>query len=360
MLANGASRVVVMEADGAEVGTARAVGCARRLAEPPPDGVKVRLQQIRDLYGEDMAVVESGLSRLVREGLSPGTDAAAHLLDAGGKRVRPLTVILSAACFGEPGRTVRDVAMVAELIHLATLLHDDVIDAGTERRGQPTSRRIWGNAVSVLSGDMLLTLALERTASVAPSGVLVDLLATLRRLVAGEILQLAGRGTLAHGEANYFRIIRDKTGSLFEWAARSGAACVGASSDACGALAEFGAHVGIAFQLIDDVLDYSGDPRAIGKALLGDLADGKLTLPLIRALAAVPALRIDVDAARSGDGDACLRVADVVRSSGVCDGVRALAREHSAQALAPLQTLPPSVARDLLGAIAEELSLRAS
>jgi octaprenyl-diphosphate synthase len=325
-----------------------------------PDGVTQPLRRIRSLHGEDLAVVEQELSRLVRRGIPPATDAATHLLEAGGKRVRPLTVILSAACFRTPDPVVRDVAVVAELIHLATLLHDDVIDEGTARRGRTTARRLWGNGVSVLSGDMLLTVALERTAAAAPPAVLTDLLATLRRLVDGEIRQLAGRGSLALDEEAYFQVVRDKTGSLFEWAARSGAACAGAPREACEALAEFGARVGLAFQLVDDVLDYAGDPRAAGKALLSDLAEGKLTLPLIRALDAVPSLRADVEAAGSGSAEAAQRVAEVVRSSGVCDGVRALARQHSAEALVPLGTLPPSTARDLLGAIARDLSARAS
>jgi len=326
----------------------------------PPDSVKERLRLIHSLFKEDMAAVENDLSGLVRSGESPATDSAAHLLEGGGKRVRPLTVILSAACFPGPARAVRDVAVVAELVHLSTLLHDDVIDEGMERRGRCTSRLKWGNAVSVLAGDMLLTQALERTATAAPPSVLADLFLTLRRLVDGEVLQLSGRSRLDVREEMYFRVVRDKTGSLFEWAARSGAVCAGASPEQAHALAEFGAQVGLAFQLIDDVLDYSGDPKIAGKALLADLMEGKLTLPLIRALAVDPSIQADVDALRSGDRRAASRVADAVRASGVCEGVRALAREASLRALSPLELLPTSPARDLLAAIARELSMRVS
>ncbi len=345
---------------GAEQATPPLGGPPYESSGAAPDSVKACLAQVRSQFGEEIEAIESELSRLVRLGTAPGTDAAAHLLEAGGKRVRPLTVILSAACFGKPNQTVRDVAVVAELVHLATLLHDDVIDDGKERRGRPTSRRIWGNAISVLSGDMLLTLALERTAASAPGFVLHDLFATLRRLVDGEILQLRGRGTLELDEASYFRIIRGKTASLFEWAARAGAACAGATPQNCAALGEFGARVGLAFQLVDDVLDYCGDPRDIGKALLGDLAEGKLTLPLIRTLEKTPAIRPHVHAARTGDHESALLVADAVRASGTCDSVRALAREQSSLALEPLKTLPPSAARDLLASIARELAARAS
>ena len=214
-----------------------------------------RLAEVQAILGTDVAAVDAELARMTRAGLAPATDSAVHLLEAGGKRVRPLTVLLSAACFGAPPVAARDLAVVAELVHLATLLHDDVIDEGQERRGRPTPRRIWGNAVSVLAGDLLLTHALERTATVAPKPVLLDLFATLRRLVDGEVVQLRGRMHLDPREDVYFQIVRDKTASLFAWAARARAAIAGAPADAAAALGEFGAHVGVAFQLVDDVLD---------------------------------------------------------------------------------------------------------
>jgi octaprenyl-diphosphate synthase len=324
-------------------------------AEAGPNSVRQRLEAIRALYGEDIGIVEEELARSVRSGVSPGTDSAVHLLEAGGKRVRPLTVILSAACFGAPGPAARSLGVVAELVHLATLLHDDVIDDGQQRRGKPTARSIWGNAVSVLSGDMLLTEALERTASLGLPSVLTDLFATLRRLVEGEILQLSGRTALDVDEATYFRVVRDKTGSLFEWAARSGAVCAGAPQGACRALGTFGARMGLAFQLVDDVLDYAGDANSAGKALFADLREGKITLPLIRALAVAPSLRKDVDASRRGDVEAALRVATAVQRSDACDAVRAIARPESNRALDALAVLPASAARDMLGAIAREL-----
>jgi octaprenyl-diphosphate synthase len=189
------------------------------------------------------------------------------------------------------------------------------------------------------------------------------LFATLRRLVDGEVVQLRGRLVLDPREEVYFRIIHDKTASLFAWAARSGATVSGAASDAAAALGDYGTHLGVAFQLVDDVLDYSGDPRTTGKALLADLLEGKLTLPLIRTLAAQPILAATVDEVRSGDGGsapAAQALADAVRASGTCDGVRALAREETSLALAALQALPQSSARDLLGGVARELASRAA
>ena len=318
-----------------------------------------RIAQVQALLSDDMAAIERELTRLTRQGVSPATDAATHLLEAGGKRVRPLTVLLSAACFAPVPAAARDLAVVAELIHLATLLHDDVIDDGQERRGRPAPRRVWGNAVSVLAGDLLLTHALERTAAAAPPAILSDLFATLRRLVDGEVVQLRGRTRLEPREDVYFRIVQDKTASLFVWAARSGASVAGAPPEAVQALGEFGAHVGLAFQLVDDVLDYDGDPLATGKTLLIDLVEGKLTLPLIRALAIRPSLTADVDAARSGDASAAARVAEAVRASDACAGVRALAREETERALGALERVPAGVARELLAAIIRDLASRA-
>jgi len=336
------------------------VAWLREAAERGGDRAAARLAQVHAVLADDMVAVDAELARLTREGVSPATDSAVHLLEAGGKRVRPLTVLLASACFGPPPPAARDVAVVAELIHLATLLHDDVVDDGQERRGRLTPRRMWGNAVSVLAGDLLLTHALERTASSSPPAVLTDLFATLRRLVDGEVVQLRGRARLDPREEVYFRVVRDKTASLFAWAARAGAVVAGAPAEAVTALGDFGERVGLAFQLVDDVLDYTGDPRAMGKALLGDLVEGKVTLPLIRVLAGRPALTADIDATREGDERAALRVAEAVRESGACEGVRALARDETVQALAALDRVPPSGARDMLGAIARELAARAA
>jgi octaprenyl-diphosphate synthase len=350
-------QIILNEATTAPAQSAAAL---RDAAERAGGRAVERLAQVRALLGDDMLAVDRELARVARDGLAPATDSATHLLEGGGKRVRPMAALLAAACFAPPPPAAREVAIVAELIHLATLLHDDVIDDGQERRGFPTPRRVWGNAVSVLAGDLLLTHALERTAAAAPHAVLLDLFATLRRLVDGEVVQLRGRTQLDVREETYFRIVRDKTASLFSWATRSGALVAGARPEAAGALGQFGASVGVAFQLVDDILDYSGDPSATGKALLGDLVEGKLTLPLIRTLAAAPDLAADIEAVRGGDVRAATRVAEAVRASGACESVRREARDETAKALAALESVPAGGARDLLGAIARELAARAA
>jgi octaprenyl-diphosphate synthase len=186
------------------------------------------------------------------------------------------------------------------------------------------------------------------------------LFATLRRLVDGEVIQLRGRAELDVREEVYFRVVRDKTASLFAWAGRAGALAAGAEPAAAAALGEFAERVGIAFQLVDDVLDYSGDPSITGKALLNDLVEGKITLPLIRALADRPALLSEVEAVRQGDERAAQRVAEAVAASRACDGVRSLARQETSRALEALEGLAPSTAREMLGAIARQLTSRAA
>jgi len=336
------------------------------VAERVGERAASRLVELRSLFGADLAYVERELAKDSSDGVAPATDAAAHLLLAGGKRVRPLCVLLSAACFGAEeasASATRDLAVVAELVHLATLLHDDVVDDADTRRGAVVARKVWGNAVSVLAGDLLLTHALERTAAAAPKddggATMTELIATLRRLVDGEVIQLRGRTRVDPSESVYFAIVEGKTASLFSWAARAGARSGGASAAHVDALGSFGRNVGVAFQLVDDALDYCGDPAHTGKKLLGDLREGKVTLPLIAAIAARPELSRALGAAREGDDGAAGELFAAVKACRGADVARARARKHTHTALAALSTLPPSRARDLLGALATELTSRA-
>jgi octaprenyl-diphosphate synthase len=325
--------------------------------------VASRLADVVAFFQGDLAWIESALREASGEGCAPATESARHLVEAGGKRVRPLLLLSATACFGAVGAPSRELAVACELVHAATLLHDDVIDDGDERRGRKAARRIWGNAVSVLAGDLLLTHALERTRKNAPPVLLADLIGTLRTLVDGEVVQLRGRTKIDLREATYFQVVRDKTASLFVWAARAGAVLGGAAPAHVDALGEYGARLGIAFQLIDDVLDYDGDQAITGKALLTDLREGKLTLPLLRAIAKSPALANEVDVARGASEGAELaaaRLQAAVRASGACAEVRSAARRETEQAQALLATIPASPARDLLGCVARELALRAA
>ncbi len=316
-----------------------------------------RLEEIQSVLGDDLLWVERGLAEAVKTGPSPANEAASHLVSRGGKRVRPLALLLSAACFGPIPPVARELAVVAELVHSATLLHDDVVDEGTERRGGPTARRVYGNAVSVLAGDLLLVNALERTLEHAPD-VLPDLVLTLRRLVEGEIVQLRGRTQLDVSEATYERVLRDKTASLFAWAARTGARLARASAADQERMSGFGERLGIAFQLVDDVLDYSGERT--GKTLLGDLREGKLTLPLVLAVARDPELAEPLSRIHAGDQGPVEAVSRRVVASGACEEARHRARRFTDAAIEALRGITAGPARALLEAVTSQLAERAS
>ncbi len=326
-----------------------------RLAGVGPIGLS-RMADIQELLGAEMRWVEAGLSQAARDGLLPATDAATHLLRAGGKRVRPLCVLLATMASGPVSDSARELAICAEMVHLATLLHDDVVDDGDERRGEIAARRVYGNAVSVLAGDLLLVHALSRTAAVGRDDVLSELLSTLRQLVLGEVVQLRGRTRLDLTEETYLKILEGKTASLFRWALRSGARVGGA----CDAIVErfgiFGERLGMSFQLVDDALDYAGDPRELGKGLFADLREGKVTLPLIFAARDNPSLHEAFERAREGDE---LARTEIVRAAaGACGAVRARARAESEAAVAALAPVPDSRAKRLLVGVARELPAR--
>ncbi len=272
---------------------------ARSAAEQSADGrLLSRLSELQLLLRDDLAWIDTALLEAANRSERPGRDAARHLAERGGKRVRPMALLLSCACFGSVTPVVREAALVAELVHTATLLHDDVIDDGTERRGAPTPRILWGNGVSVLAGDLLLVDALERIGRHVPA-VLPSLFTTLRELVDGEIVQLRGRVALDVSRDTYDRILRGKTASLFRWATGTGARLGGAGSTDQERLQTVGELVGMAFQLVDDSLDYSSEVS--GKTTLADLREGKMTLPLVLAIERSPDSRgVGPSSARRG------------------------------------------------------------
>src|SRR5512142_2977400 len=318
-----------------------------------PDRARSALAGVAELE-QTLRALEAELEAATGDAGEKLQAAARHLVAAGGKRVRPTVTLLAAGACGGALAAAVPYATAAELTHSATLLHDDVIDDGPERRGRPASRVLWGNAVSVLSGDWLLTRALEIVSAVpARSAALPALLTTMRRLVEGEVLQLSLRGTFAATEDDYLNVIVGKTGSLFGWAAAAGAWSAGLTGRVPEALARFGEDVGIAFQLIDDALDYAADPAMLGKRLGTDLAEGKATLPLIRACAVEARLRDRITAV--GDGADAVEVAEVaaelievVKRVGGVEEARAMARMHTTAALDALQEVPDGAHRRAL------------
>lgn len=312
--------------------------------------------QIHGLLAESLPALEATLSEVVARGPGPLDAAAKQLVLAGGKRVRPLAVLLSTRACGGDARRAIPLAAAVELIHSATLLHDDVMDEGEERRGRPASRVLWGNLVSVLSGDLLLTSALELVLSADVPDALRDTLATMQRLIAGEVAQLKARGRLDLGIEGYLEIVRGKTASLFANACRSGGRAANAEPAQIEALGRFGEHVGIAFQIIDDVLDLEGIPHEVGKRLGHDLAEGKTTLPLALALQHdAAALRPLLITARAGDTMAAARVSQAASVRRACGEAREFALHQTELGLSELAALAPSLERELLSQLVRGL-----
>jgi octaprenyl-diphosphate synthase len=307
------------------------------------------MSQIHGLLSEALPALEALLEAACKRGPAPLDAAAAQLVLAGGKRVRPLaTLLVTRACGGDAARAI-PLAAAVELIHSATLLHDDVIDEGEERRGRPASRALWGNLVSVLSGDLLLTSALELVADSGVEGAMRDTLATMQSLIAGEVAQLKARGREDLGIEGYLEIARGKTASLFSNACRAGARVAHAGEAVIEAAGRFGESVGIAFQIIDDVLDLEGIPHEVGKQLGHDLAEGKTTLPLALALQHDAAnLRPLLITARAGDTLAAARVSKAPSVRAACEQARLFALEQTEQGLKQLRAFGPSRERELL------------
>ncbi len=261
---------------------------ARTCEERGAPSLTDRLIEISSWLSQDLGDVERELSHLAKQGDSLAEKSARHLLDRGGKRLRPICVALAARMGSGFNGHARTFATAVELVHNATLLHDDVVDLGDVRRGAPAARMIYGNAASIFGGDWLLIEALARIQAAGIPGVLERMLAVIREMVLAEAWQLDRRGRATATAREYFEIARGKTGSLFRWAMFAGARAGGASDEVSAALEEYGAHLGLAFQIVDDVLDLDGNGGEVGKSLLVDLREGKMTYPADRRHAEEP------------------------------------------------------------------------
>ncbi|HXS54184.1 MAG TPA: polyprenyl synthetase family protein, partial [Usitatibacter sp.] len=244
----------------------------------------VNLESIRAPIAGDMAQVDAVIHRRLDSGVPLIRTVANYIVAAGGKRLRPALVLLSANAFGAKGPARHELAAVIEFIHTATLLHDDVVDESSLRRGRNTANAEFGNAASVLVGDFLYSRAFQMIVEAGSLRIMKVLADATNVIAEGEVLQLLNVHDADTDEEKYLRVIRFKTAKLFEAATQVGAILGGAEPAAERALAEYGMHLGTAFQLIDDVLDYSGDLAETGKNLGDDLAEGKPTLPLIRVM----------------------------------------------------------------------------
>jgi octaprenyl-diphosphate synthase len=273
----------------------------------------------------------------------------------GGKRLRPLLLLLSAGAFGARGRHCHELAAVVEFIHTATLLHDDVVDESDLRRGRSTANALFGNSAAVLVGDFVYSRAFQMMVGVDNMRVLQVLADATNVIAEGEVMQLMNCHNPDIREEEYLGVIRCKTAKLFEAATRLGAILGGAPREQEESVADYGMRLGTAFQLIDDVLDYSGEQAVIGKNLGDDLAEGKPTLPLIYAIqhGTDEQARLVRHAIEHGGRGELAAVIEAIRATGALDYARAQASRETRAAGAALAQLPHSRSRDYLLQLAD-------
>lgn len=278
-----------------------------------------------------------------------------YIVDAGGKRLRPLVVLLVAKCLGYEGRNHISMAAIIEFIHTATLLHDDVVDVSTLRRGRPTANAQWGNASSILVGDFLYSRAFQMMVALENHEIMAIISDTTNMISEGEVQQLVNAKDPSLSEADYIDVIRKKTGVLFEAACETAAILAMANGETRRAINRYGYHLGIAFQLVDDALDYEGSTEELGKNLGDDLAEGKPTLPLIHAMQHAPPAesQIIADALRQGDGARLQDIVSIVRASDSLQYTYQLAKQHGRNAIETIDALPDNHYRSALINLAE-------
>jgi len=293
---------------------------------------------------DDMRRVDELVATRLESDVALVRQVARYLVAAGGKRLRPALLLLACGALGYRGEARLALAAVIEFIHTATLLHDDVVDESELRRGARTANAAFGNAAAVLVGDFLYSRAFQMMVEVGDMRVMRVLADATNTIAAGEVMQLMGSHDPQVDEARYLEVIRRKTAKLFEAAARLGAVLAKSPAAAEEGLARYGAHVGTAFQLIDDVLDYSGAQTAIGKSLGDDLAEGKPTLPLIYTLRAGSAAERALvrEAIVAGGREDFGAVLAAMRDCGAFDYARAAASREAEAAQAALVPLAES------------------
>ncbi len=300
------------------------------------------MQGLQAFLAADMLRVDEVIRASLHSDVVLVNQVAEYIVASGGKRLRPALVLLTAGAMGYSGKQQYALAAVVEFIHTATLLHDDVVDESALRRGRATANALFGNAASVLVGDFLYSRAFQMMVDVGQMRVMQVLSDATNTIAEGEVLQLMNCNNAEISEQDYLHVIRYKTAKLFEAAARLGALSGGADLMMESALAAYGMHLGTAFQLIDDVLDYSGDLSEIGKNVGDDLAEGKPTLPLLYVLSHGDAHQVALarEVIEQGGLQQLDEILAVIRSCGALDYTRACARTEADLALAALVNLP--------------------
>jgi len=325
----------------------------RKIAAFPRNAVS--FESIKQLLAPDMSIVDRVIRARLHSEVALVNQVGEYIINSGGKRLRPALVVLSARAYGYSGERHYDLAAVVEFIHTATLLHDDVVDESELRRGQTTASAMFGNAASVLVGDFLYSRAFQMMVEVSDMRVMQTMADATNVIAEGEVLQLLNCHDANVDVANYLHVIHCKTAKLFEAAMRLGAILAGAGEAAEAAAAKYGMHLGTAFQLVDDVLDYSGDEHETGKNLGDDLAEGKPTLPLIFAMQNANASQADVirRAIEEGDIERFAEVLRIVMASGALEHTREQARREAEEACLTLVDLPHTNYKESLLQLAE-------
>ncbi len=313
------------------------------------------MDQIRATVASEFELVNQLIVEQLQSDVDMVENVGHYIVDAGGKRLRPLLVLLSAAALGRCDNAHITFAAIIEFIHTATLLHDDVVDISSLRRGRPTANAEFGNAPSVLVGDFLYTRAFQLMVGLGDMDILTHMAETTNIIAEGEVLQLTRIGDASTNEAQYLDVITRKTAILFAAACYGAAALSGEEEASRNILREFGLNLGIAFQMIDDVLDYDGASATMGKNVGDDLAEGKVTLPLIHTLlnGSADEQAIVRRAITEKTADQISQITVAMRRCGSLDYTRGRARHYHNLALEKLLLLPPSNARNALEQITE-------
>ncbi|MGJ8516999.1 octaprenyl diphosphate synthase [Carnimonas bestiolae] len=306
---------------------------------------------------EDFAAVNRTITERLASDVPLVETIGHYIVESGGKRVRPLLVLLAARALGYQGDKHQLLAALIEFMHTSTLLHDDVVDESHMRRGKATANDEWGNAPSVLVGDFLYSRSFQMMVDVGSMEIMRVLSAATATIAEGEVLQLTNIGNADINEDDYFRTIQGKTAMLFEAASHTGAMLTDGSAEQIEALQLYGRYLGLAFQLVDDLLDYQGDAEAMGKNVGDDLAEGKPTLPLIQAMKVAneeDAALIRQVIEQEGGLEHLERVQDIINRTGALEYTRDKALEMRDRARACLELLPSSEFRDALALLAEQ------
>jgi octaprenyl-diphosphate synthase len=308
------------------------------------------IDKIRAVIDADMRDVDAVIRQRLHSEVVLVRQVSEYIIGSGGKRLRPALVLLSAGACGYRGAHAHELAAVVEFIHTATLLHDDVVDESALRRGNQTANALFGNAASVLVGDFLYSRAFQMMVGVNNMRVMEVLSDATNVIAEGEVLQLMNCHDADIDDARYLQVIQYKTAKLFEAAGRLGAILGGAARGDEEAMARYGMHLGTAFQLIDDVLDYSGDHHETGKNVGDDLAEGKPTLPLIYAMkhGTPEQARVVRHAIEQGGLEELDQVLAAIRDTGALDYTREQAQKEADAARAAIAHIPVTQHKDSL------------